>query len=40
MIAQLQDCRGLIRVSGAAHAVNMTHPEIVNPAIAEFLQQL
>ena len=40
MIAQLQDCRGLIRVSGAAHAANMTHPEIVNPAIAEFLLQL
>ena len=40
MSAQLPDCRGLIRVAGAAHAANMTHPEIVNPAIAEFLQQL
>lgn len=40
MSAQMQDCRGLIRVPGAAHAANMTHPEIVNPVIAEFLQKL
>ncbi|PCJ20261.1 MAG: alpha/beta hydrolase [SAR86 cluster bacterium] len=40
MSARLQDCRGLIRVPGAAHAANMTHPEIVNPAIALFLEGL
>jgi 3-oxoadipate enol-lactonase len=40
MIKKLPDCRGLTRVPGAAHASNMTHPEIVNPAIAAFLQGL
>ncbi|NQV70773.1 MAG: alpha/beta hydrolase [Pseudohongiella sp.] len=37
---QISDCRGLLRVPGAAHASNMTHPEIVNPGIAAFLQAL
>lgn len=32
--------RGLVRVPGAAHAPNMTHPEIVNPALGAFLTQL
>lgn len=36
----LADCRGLVEVPGAAHAANLTHPEIVNPAIAEFLAGL
>jgi len=31
------DSRGLVKVPGAAHASNMTHPTIVNPAIAKFL---
>ena len=32
--------RGLVRVPGAAHAPNMTNPEIVNPALGAFLAQL
>ncbi|MCP3939049.1 MAG: alpha/beta hydrolase [Actinomycetia bacterium] len=32
--------RGLVRVPGAAHAPNMTHPEIVNPALGSFLASL
>ncbi len=35
--AAVSDGRGLVRVPGAAHAPNMTHADIVNPAIAEFL---
>lgn len=34
------DSRGLVMVDGAAHAPNMTHPEVVNPALAEFLSSL
>lgn len=37
---QLPDCRGLVRVPGAAHAANMTHPTLVNPAIDKFLTQI
>lgn len=40
LCADLPDCRGMIPVPGAAHASNMTHPEIVNPAIADFLAGL
>lgn len=36
----LPDCRGLVEVPGAAHAANLTHPDIVNPPIAEFLASL
>jgi 3-oxoadipate enol-lactonase len=36
----LADCRGMVRVPGAAHASNMTHPEVVTPAIAGFLAGL
>ncbi len=31
---------GLVRVRGAAHAANMTHPEGLNPAVRDFLTQL
>ncbi|SVB33471.1 uncharacterized protein METZ01_LOCUS186325, partial [marine metagenome] len=34
----LPDCRGVVRVPGAAHAPNMTHPEIVNEALEGFLR--
>ena len=34
------DGRGLVRVPGAAHAPNMTHPDVVNPALADFLAGL
>jgi pimeloyl-ACP methyl ester carboxylesterase len=37
---ELPDCRGMVPVPGAAHASNMTHPEIVTPAIAGFLTDL
>ncbi|MDN5874342.1 MAG: alpha/beta hydrolase [Sinobacteraceae bacterium] len=30
----------LVRVAGASHAANLTHPEAVNTAIAEFLEEL
>lgn len=36
----LSDCRGLVMVDGAAHAPNMSHPAIVNDAIASFLEGL
>lgn len=34
------DGRGIVVVDGAAHAPNMTHPEIVNAALADFLASL
>ena len=34
------DSRGVVVVDGAAHAPNMTHPEIVNPALSDFLASL
>ena len=40
LCGQLPGCRELIRVPGAAHAANMTHSELVNPAIASFLEEL
>ena len=40
LCSRLPDCRGLVRVAGAAHAANMTHPEVVNPAIRAFLDEL
>ncbi|RMH81177.1 MAG: alpha/beta hydrolase [Actinomyces sp.] len=40
LCAALPDCRGLVAVPGAAHAPNMTHPDIVNPALADFLASL
>jgi 3-oxoadipate enol-lactonase len=36
----LPDCRGLVRVEGAGHASNLTHPEPVNAALEEFLVSL
>ena len=40
LMKRLSDCRGLVRVPGASHAPNMTHPEIVNDAIAAFLGEI
>jgi 3-oxoadipate enol-lactonase len=37
---QFPDCRGLVRVPGAAHAANMTHAEVVNTAILDFVEGL
>jgi 3-oxoadipate enol-lactonase len=36
----VEDCRGLVEVAGAAHASNLTHPDIVNPAMRTFLEGL
>ena len=33
----LPNCLGFIRVAGAGHAPNLTHPDIVNPPLIEFL---
>ena len=38
--AALPDCRGLVRIDGAGHAPNMTHPETVNAAIQRFVSGL
>ncbi|MCC5950386.1 MAG: alpha/beta hydrolase [Nitriliruptoraceae bacterium] len=38
--AAVDDCRGVVEVEGAAHAANLTHPQIVNPAIRTFLEGL
>ncbi len=35
----LPDCRGFVQVEGAAHAPNMSHPDVVNDAIAAFLEE-
>jgi len=37
---RLPDCRALARIPGAAHAANMTHPDLVNAAIEKFLDEL
>ena len=37
LCANLTACRGLVRVEGAGHSSNVTHPEPVNEAIEEFL---
>jgi pimeloyl-ACP methyl ester carboxylesterase len=38
--AGLPNARPLVRIPGAGHAANLTHPEPVNAAIAKFLEQL
>ena len=35
----LPNSKGFVRVSGAAHAVNLSHPRIVNPSLSEFLNR-
>ncbi len=40
LASAVQDCRGVVIVDGAAHAPNMSHPEIVNGAMQEFLAAL
>ncbi|HZQ29438.1 MAG TPA: alpha/beta hydrolase [Acidimicrobiales bacterium] len=37
LVAGLPGCVGLVRVPGAGHASNLTHAEVVNPPLAEFL---
>jgi 3-oxoadipate enol-lactonase len=36
----VSDCRGVVEVPGAAHAANLTHPEVVNPPLRAFLEGL
>jgi 3-oxoadipate enol-lactonase len=38
--AKVPDCRGLTLIDDAPHAANLSHPEQVNEAIAEFLKQI
>jgi pimeloyl-ACP methyl ester carboxylesterase len=40
LCASLGACRGLVRVEGAGHSSNVTHPEPVNKAIEEFLASI
>jgi pimeloyl-ACP methyl ester carboxylesterase len=40
LAAGLSGARPLVRVPGAAHAANLTHPEPVNAAIARFLDEV
>ncbi|HVM53154.1 MAG TPA: alpha/beta hydrolase [Acidimicrobiales bacterium] len=37
---RLPDCRGFVKVEGAAHAANLTHPEVVNPPLLDFLRSV
>ena len=36
----LSGCRGVVRIEGAPHAANLTHPEAVNGPLLEFLRSL
>lgn len=40
MAAALPGCAGVVRIPGAAHAANLTHPDLVNPLLLEFLRGL
>jgi pimeloyl-ACP methyl ester carboxylesterase len=40
MAAALAGCGGVVRIPGAAHAANLTHPDLVNPPLLEFLRSL
>jgi 3-oxoadipate enol-lactonase len=40
LAAGLRGCRGLVKVEGAAHAANVTHPDAVNPALVELCRAL
>jgi pimeloyl-ACP methyl ester carboxylesterase len=36
----LSGCEGVVRIPGAGHAANLTHPELVNAAISGFLASM
>jgi pimeloyl-ACP methyl ester carboxylesterase len=40
LCAALPGCTGLVRVEGAPHAANLTHPDQVNGALIDFLRSL
>ena len=37
--AKLQNCQKLVEVPGAGHAANVTHPDVVNGPLLEFLRE-
>lgn len=39
MHARLPAAEGIVTVPGAAHAPSLTHPEVVNPVLREFLER-
>lgn len=40
LCAGVPDCRGLVKVEGAGHAANLTHPDVVNPPLRDFLAEV
>lgn len=40
MAAALPGCGEVVRIPGAAHAANLTHPDLVNPPLLAFLRGL
>src|SRR6266849_1225535 len=36
----LVNCRGLVKIEGAGHSANLTHPEPVNRALIQFLSEV
>ncbi len=40
MAAALPGCDGVVRIPSASHAANLTHPDLVNPPLLEFLRDL
>lgn len=40
LVDGIPNARPLVLIPGAGHAANLTHPDIVNPAIREFLDSL
>jgi 3-oxoadipate enol-lactonase len=40
MAAALPGCDDVVRIPGAAHAANLTHPDLVNPPLLAFLRGL
>ncbi len=40
MAAALPNCAEVVRIPGAAHAANLTHSDLVNPPLLEFLRRL
>ncbi len=40
MAAALPGCGEVVRIPGASHAANLTHPDLVNPPLLEFLRGL
>jgi 3-oxoadipate enol-lactonase len=40
MAAGLSGCAGVVPIAGAAHAANLTHPDLLNPPLLAFLRGL